>query len=126
MISGKAFRSRQCVVGGWASGLRRLQRAIPCGPPQFGKRLHGLSRIKARRFTLAFFLPAGHRSGVTVVAWASSFSNPSVWSGATAAGSPLSTGLGCCPVARSMIDLASWLGSWGRLCWSVIGVARKR
>jgi hypothetical protein len=73
-----------------------------------------------------FFLPTAHRSGVNVVAWARSFSNPSLW-GATAAGSLVSTGLGCCPVTRSMVDLASWLGSLACLrCWSVIEIARKR
>jgi hypothetical protein len=34
---------------------------------------------------------------------------------ATAAGSRVSTGLGCCPVAMSIIDLASWLGFLERL-----------
>jgi hypothetical protein len=45
---------------------------------------------------------------------------------ATAAGSlPCSSGVGSrsgfCPVAISIIDLASWLGSLGRLGWFVIG-----
>ena len=73
------------------------------------------SRIFARHSLVALLAISACRSDVRVeVAWAALPFNLALRPSATATGL-LSTGLGCCPVTLSIIDLASWLEALGRL-----------
>ena len=69
------------------------------------------------------FLPAARRSGVTVVAWASSFSSPPLRSGAAVSGFDRTRLLPCHTIYNRFGELEEVLGTF---VLAVIGVARKR